>query len=311
MTSGGEIWEVLGIAPTNDGRAIRSAYAARLKAIDPDIDPKAFIALREAMEEAMVAVEKTSSHFALDETADCEIEAGFHPSVVPAIADFRRRAEHLSNQIDAGAAPSEQLENLASVLDHRLSGHLEYGPQVERWLKRIVAEGFPQTDIMIAPLIKRYRWDRHEYSIYLDDDLKAILGRRRDLEFLESVRDPTYKHHRLFNLLAIHPDLLTPRDIHRAEQPIRTLLRLIRNLHPTVHWQFRKEIEVWLRRLEAPRPSPYYRDQMIHPEMVYTEPEPEPIAPNPFITRPVGWAIWYLIGLYLLATIVRKAFSPS
>jgi len=50
---------------------------------------------------------------------------------------------------------------------------------------------------------------------------------------------------------------------------------------------------------------------MIHPEMVYTEPEPEPIAPNPFITRPVGWAIWYLIGLYLLATIVRKAFSPS
>lgn len=47
-------WKVLGIAPTSDTRAIRSAYSALLKAIDPETDPRAFIALREAFEAAKI-----------------------------------------------------------------------------------------------------------------------------------------------------------------------------------------------------------------------------------------------------------------
>jgi hypothetical protein len=45
-------WAVLGIAPTEDKRAIKRAYAAKLKATDVDKDPKAFIALRQALDEA-------------------------------------------------------------------------------------------------------------------------------------------------------------------------------------------------------------------------------------------------------------------
>jgi hypothetical protein len=47
-------WKVLGIAPTGDTRAIRVAYSAKLKGIDPEAEPKAFIALREAFEAAKV-----------------------------------------------------------------------------------------------------------------------------------------------------------------------------------------------------------------------------------------------------------------
>lgn len=45
-------WAVLDIEPTNDDRAIRKAYSAKLKQIDVENDPAAFIELRSAMEQA-------------------------------------------------------------------------------------------------------------------------------------------------------------------------------------------------------------------------------------------------------------------
>ena len=47
------MWDELGIGPCNDPKAIRRAYAARLKKLDPDQDPAAFTRLREALEWAL------------------------------------------------------------------------------------------------------------------------------------------------------------------------------------------------------------------------------------------------------------------
>ncbi len=46
-------WSELGIAPTRDREAIRAAYAARLKRLDPRADTAAFQALRRAYEHAL------------------------------------------------------------------------------------------------------------------------------------------------------------------------------------------------------------------------------------------------------------------
>ena len=48
-----DVWDRLGIEKTDDQRAIKRAYASRLKAIRPDEDPGEFQALREARDEAI------------------------------------------------------------------------------------------------------------------------------------------------------------------------------------------------------------------------------------------------------------------
>ncbi len=47
------MWDVLAIAPTDDPKAIRRAYAARLRQIDPDRERETFAQLRQALEWAL------------------------------------------------------------------------------------------------------------------------------------------------------------------------------------------------------------------------------------------------------------------
>jgi hypothetical protein len=49
------MWDELGIAPCDDPKAIRRAYAGRLKTLEPDRDPEAFARLRHAFEQALSA----------------------------------------------------------------------------------------------------------------------------------------------------------------------------------------------------------------------------------------------------------------
>ena len=47
------LWEILGTEPTGDERALKRAYAKRLKVTRPEDDPAAFQELREAYEYAL------------------------------------------------------------------------------------------------------------------------------------------------------------------------------------------------------------------------------------------------------------------
>lgn len=63
-------WRRLGIDPTKEVTAIRSAYAAALKRIDPDADPAAFEALRTAREQALAYARRKDDALVDDALAD-------------------------------------------------------------------------------------------------------------------------------------------------------------------------------------------------------------------------------------------------
>lgn len=52
------MWDVLAIAPTDDPKVIRRAYAARLKQIDPDRERETFARLRQALEWALACAKE-------------------------------------------------------------------------------------------------------------------------------------------------------------------------------------------------------------------------------------------------------------
>jgi hypothetical protein len=72
------MWDELGIAPCDDPKAIRRAYAGRLKKLDPDRDPEAFARLRKAFEWALSGAgsdDSPGSSAALSRTARTDREA--------------------------------------------------------------------------------------------------------------------------------------------------------------------------------------------------------------------------------------------
>ncbi len=87
-----DVWEQLGIEKTTDERAIKRAYAKKLKTIRPDEDPKHFQDLREARDEAIYLAkydfdyeydwddEDDNSNPPLDETDDSDEDRFLQPS---------------------------------------------------------------------------------------------------------------------------------------------------------------------------------------------------------------------------------------
>ena len=61
-----DCWQILGIEPTNDERAIKRAYAKQLKTTRPDDDAAAYQRLREAFDYALAV----APHICIDADGD-------------------------------------------------------------------------------------------------------------------------------------------------------------------------------------------------------------------------------------------------
>ena len=66
-----DCWQILGIEPTDDERAIKRAYAKQLKTTRPDDDAAAYQQLREAFDYALAA----APHICIDADGDEDEDA--------------------------------------------------------------------------------------------------------------------------------------------------------------------------------------------------------------------------------------------
>lgn len=205
MSRKGSCWEVLGIAPTDDNRAIRVAYAAKLKTIDPEADPQAFIALREAFESAQ-AEARWADLSVRDEAVPPEAET-VHAFEQPASPDqlvdaFDAHARALSALLHAEdprhwLSPEDKTAALAHwramTGDPRMED-IAYFNEFERWAAWLIVTSAPRSAPLTAAATRFFHWADAEGTITQSRAVAEITGRFRVLQFLDESQQPNHPH---------------------------------------------------------------------------------------------------------------------
>lgn len=219
------IWQVLGIAPTDDVGAIRRAYAAALKAIDPERDPKSFVALRAAYDSARSG---QSHHF----------EPLAAPSVgADAVSPLGRRADRaeiarlvrdISDRLRTHV-PDPTADEVLSDLTLRLLAEVEvevvdYHAELEEWLAATIAANIPRSDAMIRPVQAYFSWHTRQHIQYRPEKASVIIDRWRSLNYAERVLfAETGRHHRAY--LALQAPPLTGLFVYQDVDTLRAIER--------------------------------------------------------------------------------------
>ena len=207
-------WTLLDLDRTEDVSEIRRAYARRLKSIDADADPQAFIELREALGQAMYhaqrqaqpmqalepALEGAGSEEAgvENERPDSGLEGpstgrGADPrrsddsDVAEAVpvegphARFQRLESLLLADTDAAPDPDGLVAAVLAILDHPDMIHLDHEASVQRWLADQLAKSIPRCDPVIPLVVDRFGWEKHAGQLAQPWAFDVLVDRRHEL----------------------------------------------------------------------------------------------------------------------------------
>ncbi|HWT12915.1 MAG TPA: hypothetical protein VN231_09195 [Allosphingosinicella sp.] len=211
------VWKRLGIAPTDDARAIKKAYSARLKEIDPDSEPQAFIALRDARDAALAGFGSSGPAPAVEPVrprtagitrpeADRDVPASPGPKPegpgrrpepgpkprspwqIPSIEEHLARISAMLLDPGPDSVDADRLaKEGAALLRHPDMGLITRSEEVEAWLGQVILNAMPRSDVLLAPVIAHFGWVEKAKAWNCPWYVEAAVARARDCRYRDQV----------------------------------------------------------------------------------------------------------------------------
>jgi hypothetical protein len=262
----GRAWEILGLQPTGELAAIKRAYAAKLKSIDPDQDLPAFLKLRDAFEfarrHAARANRPPEDNLLDPEDLDADMAADFDTNEPPPEHD--RTGEAVDPQAaeperdpradlykllwnNAPPEPAVAQPIVMALLHHPNMELVDFANETEAWLAQIAIETIPRSDPILSLLDAHFGWQKLEDSVRLNPAVAGVLRRIKDLDAIERLQSPTHRWNETFLLLqqpASPP--LAPRDQSLHLTAVGEMLDSLRYHNPGLLWSLDQDhLALW------------------------------------------------------------------
>ncbi len=247
------VWDVLGIAPTHDERAIRRAYGARLKVTNPEDKPEDFKILRAAYEMAMnMAAEQMaapepveSAAAALPPMTPMMPMAPITPitqvtpvkPVTKANADYQALCATLETLTAASAENRQMTAALNAIFASPSFERIDVRAHTEIWLLRLIAFNAPRSDALLPHAIAKFGWSEGAGTHEIAELTRMVFRRVRDVKAREKMAQSWGGYHRAFITLSKpferpgFPERLKIRGIHWE---VRQCLNFITREHPSL-----------------------------------------------------------------------------
>lgn len=229
-------WGVLGIEPTNDRKAIRSAYAARLKAINPDEDVAGFTELREARDEALWLAKEGRAEEADQPLAGDELNDWFGGEFDDPVADMTGpgpmaplpplppldgAAEAEASQPQHDPKPgrflevlfpggeftdtpltaeeyAESAELMQAIFADAQGAAIDKQGGIEDWLAHYLATSWPRSGPLVEDAVAAFGWDRDAGRIDEYAPIAFLNARLHALSFLKDLERPDHEWHNAY-----------------------------------------------------------------------------------------------------------------